>query len=310
MLTPKRLHFRSCLALVTAGASLSATAAGGATSASVAPRLLVARVNGTTSTTSFGIYLPSTRRLAPLGGNLQNVGELAFSPLGDRVVTTRQQNTGYGGAILSVKASARSKPRIVAHSDSAAMTPAWSVDGKRLAFVQTVAPSAEAHLVVATVANDGRLATKRLYVARSGSYSLPSWSPDGHRLALLEIEAKATRLDVLDLVTGTSRALVTAGPPLPTSPPSLSRPSWWRTSIVYADHQGIRLLRLDGGTTLISNEPDTINPILSTDGLLAFGTKQGDAAYSLHITGRTTQTLAGYVPMEWINPSTPLAKRH
>jgi hypothetical protein len=95
-------------------------------------------------------------------------GVLAHTSAG---LTIRAVNTdGTGGRTLVARLS----------PDSFAMQPAWSPDGRRLAFVQSAPAGSRIYAVSADGTNRVQLSSGADF---SGSDSYPSWSPDGSRIA-------------------------------------------------------------------------------------------------------------------------------
>jgi hypothetical protein len=265
------------------------------------PDILVARVNAVGPGGSFAIYSPATARLSPVRGAVLNATELAVSPQGN-VAYTLQATTGYGGSTLYVTSNVSRAGVVIAHSDVATMSPDWSPDGRRVAFVKTTAPSTVSRLVIETFSSRSRVVQRHVFSA-SGSYSRPRWSADGRTLAVVEANTNSSRLVVVDVATGQRRTLLTVSPPAPATPAPISTPSWYERNVVVGLSDGIYELPISGrgGRQLLNPAHDSINPLVAA-GVVALGSKTGEGAYSFEIVrGSTTKTLAGFVPTQWLD---------
>ena len=103
-------------------------------------------------------------------------------------------------------------PRVILESRRPLMSPTWSPDGRRLAYVSFESRSAAVYI------QDLRTAERRAVSARPGVNGAPSWSPDGSRLALT-LSSAGGNLDLylLDLRDGTLERL-TDDPAIDTEP--------------------------------------------------------------------------------------------
>lgn len=68
--------------------------------------------------------------------------------------------------------------RVLVESDEPLMSPAWSPDGRKLAYVSFESDNSEIYV------QDLRSGTRQRVSGRRGVNSAPAWSPDGRRLAL------------------------------------------------------------------------------------------------------------------------------
>jgi dipeptidyl aminopeptidase/acylaminoacyl peptidase len=282
------------------GAS-AATAAGSVPTTTHVRDVLLARVNAAQPDAAFATYNPDTARLRALRGVVLNATELAVSPKGT-VAYTRQVTTGYGGSTLYVTSSISRAGVAIAASDVAGMSPDWSPDGQRVAFVQTNAPSTVSHLVVATLSPKWRVVRKRVFSA-PGSYTQLRWSPDGRALAVIETSTDSSRLVVVDSASGNRKTLLTAAPPEPAKPAPISRPSWYDRNVVIGTADGIYKIATSGREPkrLLSPERSSINPLVAA-GAIALGLKTGEGVYDLAILrGRAKTTVAGFVPVQWLD---------
>jgi TolB protein len=80
-------------------------------------------------------------------------------------------------------------PRVILESRRPLMSPAWSPDGRQLAYVSFESRSAAVYV------QDLRTAGRRAVSVRAGVNGAPAWSPDGSRLALT-LSSAGGNLDV------------------------------------------------------------------------------------------------------------------
>jgi TolB protein len=84
--------------------------------------------------------------------------------------------------------------RVIAESNQPLMSPAWSPDGRRLAYVSF--EGNQSAIYVQTL----RTGTRERVSARAGVNGAPAWSPDGRKLALtLSLDEGALNIYTLDL---------------------------------------------------------------------------------------------------------------
>jgi TolB protein len=142
------------------------------------------------------------RLLVPVRKTDQDVWP-TWSPDGKRIAFVREDD---GAFVTYVVGRDGGKPRrllepALARNDpnwsvltASELTPAWSPDGKRIAY-----DSGDGVLVVATIANN-----KRVTVPTEGLVFEPAWSPDGSEMAL---QCDGT-LCIVDLPTSETRTLL------------------------------------------------------------------------------------------------------
>jgi tricorn protease len=152
--------------------------------------------------------LPGARpRLEKVGKQIQNVG---LSPTGARVVVEAR------GEILTVPAE-KGDVRNLTHSPGVAdRDPAWSPDGKTVAYFSDESGEYELHLTAQTGLGETR---KFKLGAAPSFYYTPTWSPDSKRIAYTD---KRKNLWYIDLDSGSSTKV-------DTDPLALGRPpapSW------------------------------------------------------------------------------------
>lgn len=146
------------------------------------------------------------------------------------------------------------------------ISPAWSPDGRRLAYV-----SFEDKKPVVYVQNigDGR---RRAVAKFRGSNSAPAWSPDGRRLAVALSKDATSQIYLLDLLSGEA-ARFTRGGALDTEPVFSPDGQWlYFTSDRGGSPQIYRAELRTGAVSRITFEGNyNVSPALSPDGrMLAF----------------------------------------
>jgi WD40 repeat protein len=133
----------------------------------------------------------------------------SWSPDGSRIAfETRRDSTGYGGVnswldteIYVMNADGTNPVRLTNHRGDD-ITPAWSPDGKRIAYVTYDDPPGDAGTHIFVINADG---TNRVRLTNDEAFDLdPEWSPDGSRIVfsrsgeLFLIEADGTNLASLN----------------------------------------------------------------------------------------------------------------
>jgi Tol biopolymer transport system component len=177
---------------------LGSRAAGGSTTASLAPRTLsftrvtelpgpelqptlspdgrmVVYASGLSGNLDLYMMRVGGDRAIPLTSDPANDSEPSFSPDGERIAFRSERD---GGGLFVMGATGESVRRVT----NAGFDPAWSPDGKRLAYADeevTDPYSREAQSALWTVeVGSGKAA--RVF---AGDAVQPSWSPDGRRIA-------------------------------------------------------------------------------------------------------------------------------
>ena len=114
-------------------------------------------------------------------------GEPAWSPDGRRIAFTRwfapNEHVSETGAIYTIRRDGTNEKHLLGGTKAGygASGPAWSPDGKRIAFVRTSLDFEDVELFVADA--DGSHA--RRIADDIESHSTPAWSPDGRRIAYM-----------------------------------------------------------------------------------------------------------------------------
>ncbi len=102
-------------------------------------------------------------------------------------------------------------PRSILISNEPIMSPAWSPDGKQLAYVSF--EGRKAQIVITTLSTGQR----RIVSAAAGINGAPAWSPNGQQLALVLSKSGTPKIYLLTLATGTLKQL-TRGDAIDTEP--------------------------------------------------------------------------------------------
>ncbi len=103
-------------------------------------------------------------------------------------------------------------PRIMVESPEPIMSPSWSPDGRKIAYVSFEAKRSEIYV------QELRSGTRKRVSARSGVNGAPSWSPDGRKLAIT-LSREDGNLDIYTLdVNSQVLTRLTTGPAIDTEP--------------------------------------------------------------------------------------------
>lgn len=148
------------------------------------------------------------RGLRRLGAQLQNG---SWSPDGSTVVYTADSN---GTSDVFVMNADGTNSRRLTHNPGPDYDPAWSPDGKWVAFVSRPSSAADRTDVWIMDASGGQ--QRRLSDGRSNAIS-PAWSPDGKRIAVASDRDGQWEIYALS-VTDSSAERLTIDPSLDASP--------------------------------------------------------------------------------------------
>lgn len=146
------------------------------------------------------------------------------------------------------------------------ISPAWSPDGSRLAYVSF--EDKKPVIYVQNLADGQRRAVARF----RGSNSAPAWSPDGRKLAVTLSKDETSQIYLLDLETGAATRF-TRGGALDTEPVFSPDGRWlYFTSNRGGTPQIYKASLADGGVSRVTFEGSyNVSPTLSPDGkMLAF----------------------------------------
>ncbi len=181
------------------------------------------------------------------------------------------QGQSQGQSQASVRSSYRlviadadgENPRVIMESREPIMSPAWSPDGRSLAYVSFEARRSEIYV------QDLRAGTRKRVSARPGVNGAPAWSPDGKMLALA-LSRQDGNLDIytLDIATQVLTRL-TSGPAIDTEPSwSLDGQQIYYTSDAAGGPQVYRIAAAGGGSPqrVTFEGPYNARPRLAPDG--------------------------------------------
>ena len=121
------------------------------------------------------------------------VGSPRPSPDGHRVLFLRSRIASRAGGDVYVRDLDRGTETRLTFSDERAMTPVWSPDGQRFAYVLR---NADGHTVVRIDAADGLGAPDSIAIPAGTSTSLTGWSADGARLYAYDVAGRCYALPV------------------------------------------------------------------------------------------------------------------
>ena len=134
--------------------------------------------------------------------NLTGEREVFSTRIAYILVENRGQQ-GQASYTLEVADADGQNPRILLRSSHPIMSPAWSPDGKRIAYVSFESNKSEIYIVnVAT----GR---RELITSYEGINGAPSWSPDGKKLAVVLSKSGHPNIYIVDLATKQLERLTT-----------------------------------------------------------------------------------------------------
>ncbi|MEJ2115197.1 MAG: Tol-Pal system beta propeller repeat protein TolB [Gammaproteobacteria bacterium] len=126
-------------------------------------------------------------------------------------VSTINKGTGNQKYVLQIADADGHNPRTIFTSSKQILSPAWSPDGTRLAYVSFESGNSAIYI------QDIIQGTRAKVSAKSGINSAPAWSPDGRRLALTLSAAGSPDIYILDLGVKHLQRL-TSGPAIDTEP--------------------------------------------------------------------------------------------
>ncbi len=126
-------------------------------------------------------------------------------------VSTINKGTDNQKYVLQIADADGYNPRTIFTSSKQILSPAWSPDGTRLAYVSFESGNSAIYV------QDIIQGTRAKVSAKSGINSAPAWSPDGRRLALTLSASGSPDIYILDLGVKNLQRL-TSGPAIDTEP--------------------------------------------------------------------------------------------
>ena len=145
-------------------------------------------------------------RVEPLPISADNVFELAISPKSDRLIYTRNERTASIWAIESPDfqsaGGGTSAPRLLIASNREELSPAFSPDGRQIAF-----QSSRTGLNEIWAANRDGTHQHQLTELRGSIAGFPRWSPAGTQIVFHSRRESYARLFLLDVLSGRARPL-------------------------------------------------------------------------------------------------------
>ncbi len=143
-------------------------------------------------------------------------------------VSTVGKGTGNQKYVLQIADADGHNARTIFTSSKQILSPAWSPDGSRLAYVSFESGNSAIYI------QDIIQGTRARVSAKKGINSAPAWSPDGRRLALTLSAGGSPDIYILDIAAKNLKRL-TSGPAIDTEP------SWMpdgRTLLFTSDRSG------------------------------------------------------------------------
>lgn len=116
-------------------------------------------------------------------------------------ITVNERGTGGKRYALHIADADGHQPRILVESSDPLLSPSWSPDGARLAYVSF--EHGKSVIFVQDIRSGGR----EQIAAHAGINSAPAWSPDGKRLAMTLSKDGDPEIYVMELDSGTLRRL-------------------------------------------------------------------------------------------------------
>ena len=153
-------------------------------------------------------------------------------------------------------------PRVMVQSQEPLMSPAWSPDGRKIAYVSFEAQRSEIYV------QDLSSGSRQRVSARPGVNGAPAWSPDGQRLAV-SLSRDNGNLDIYTLDTRNQvLTRLTTGPAIETEPAwSLDGQQIYFTSDASGGPQVYRIAADGGSAQRVTFEgPYNARPRIAPDG--------------------------------------------
>lgn len=141
-----------------------------------------------------------------LGGTRGLDAEPRWSPDRERVAFSCRGGAYLERADICVMNVLTKRTRVVTRTEAAEYAPAWSPNGRRLAFVRNVAETGRpANLEIFII--NLRSGVEQRVTTSSAMEDCPEWSPDGDQLLFLATTRESSALHVIELRGSTARPL-------------------------------------------------------------------------------------------------------
>jgi Tol biopolymer transport system component len=207
------------------------------------------------------------------------IASLAWSPDGERIAFVRKGPKD--GAIYSLPAGGGAPPRLLVDTPGNDGHPAWSRDGRRLAFASTQAGAWDVYVLDLET---GETTQVTEHPAGDGS---PSWLKDDRGLVFVSMRGGGNNVWRVDLTTRQETQLTNVGNNnFPSVSPSGDRVAW------VIPERGVAIMDFQTGETVLSEGPSEpgFTPSWSPDGrfIAVTGTDWGSVdVYLVRADGNT-----------------------
>lgn len=184
------------------------------------------------------------------------------------------------GNRLYVSDSDGESPQVVASSNSSIISPKWSPDGQKLAYVSF--ESGKPTVYVQNLSSGNRIVASNF----RGNNSAPAWSPDGQQLAVALSKSGLSNIFIVNASGGESSKQVTSSSEIDTEPYFFPNGS----GIIFTSDRGgspqIYRSGINGGNAsrITFNGSQNVSGAISPDGLQIVNSSLRGGAYSIALT--------------------------